>query len=87
MQNTFNKISVHGKHTGVQLLLQTEKQAWFCYKLQDPGEEHWGNLDFISQLLYETSFLAIKNTTSDYKKKIDFFSNFTKAVLLFFFLQ
>lgn len=87
MQNTCNKISIHGKCTGVQLLLETQKHAWFCYKLQNPGEEHWDNLVFISQLLYETSLLVtIKNASSDYKKKSKnwLFSNFTKAVLHFF---
>lgn len=88
MQNTCNKISIHGKCTGVQLLLETQKHAWFCYKLQNPGEEHWDNLVFISQLLYETSLLVtIKNASSDDKKKSKnwLFSNFTKAVLHFFF--
>lgn len=90
VQNDCNKISIHGKRTGVRLLLETQKHAWFCYKLQDPGEEHWDNLIFISQLLYETSLLvAIKNTTSDYKKKrkIDFFQILPRLFSFFFAMK
>lgn len=88
MQNACNKISIHGKSTGVQLLLETQKHAWFCYKLQDPGEEHWDNLLFISQLLYETIGFIGRNQKYylwlEEKEKNRLFSNFTKAVQLFF---
>lgn len=52
---------------------------------QDPGEEDWENLVFISQLLYETSLLVAIKNTSKKKRKIDFFKFYQGCLVFFFF--
>lgn len=54
---------------------------------QDPGEEDWDNLVFISQLLYETSLLVAIKNTSKKRRKIDFFQILPGLFCIFFFLQ